>query len=287
MRGSLVLPGRGNATTLACCTMSNVQEGTWGRYLTRRAPSWKRNPLHGGGQQGSHQHIHLPGLPFSNGAARSSRSSHSSDCVCITRFGVGAAGLGATLGLAMLPGNHATHDSTMESYTTSISWRSLEARRNKTGAAMHFLSSSRPPSELGRVFLVPVQPRETVFPARILSRCRDPKTVMSCQTCLRACLLEVLEHILFLCMVQAYEEFNRVGPCRSLLPVSCCNSGREPQQRVWHFGTVIGNQNLLRLFVLPCPPLPLPVSPFRLDLNTVLLYVRTHNSESAPEHVHA
>lgn len=189
MRGSLVLPGRGNATTLVCCTMSDVQEGTWGRYLTRRAPSWKRNPLHGGGQQGSHQHIHLPGLPFSNGAARSSRSSHSSDCVCITRFGVGAAGLGATLGLAMLPSNHATHDSTMESYTTSISWRSLEARRNKTGAAMHFLSSSRPPSELGRVFLVPVQPRETVFPARILSRCRDPR--LSCHArlaCVPACL---------------------------------------------------------------------------------------------------
>lgn len=45
VRGSLVLPGRGNATTLVCCTMSNVQEGTWGRYLTRRAPSWQRNPL--------------------------------------------------------------------------------------------------------------------------------------------------------------------------------------------------------------------------------------------------
>lgn len=143
----LVLPGRGNCyhpATLVCCAMSNVQgwqEGTWGRYLTRRAPSWESNPLHGGGQQGSHQHIHLPGSPFSNGAARSSRCSHSSDCVCITRFGVGAAWLGATLGLAMFPSNHATHDSTMESYTTSISWQSLEGRRNKTGAAMHFLSS--------------------------------------------------------------------------------------------------------------------------------------------------
>lgn len=76
----------------------------------------------------------------------------------------------------MLPSNHAIHDSTMESYTTSISWRSLEGRRNKTGVAMHFLSSSRPLSELGRVFLVSSQPREAVFPARILSCCPDLHT---------------------------------------------------------------------------------------------------------------
>lgn len=69
---------------------------------------------------------------------------------------------------------------------------------------MRFLSCSRPPSELARVFLVPVQPRGTVFPARVLPRCPDDG--------LPDCL-----NILF--SVQAYE-FSRVGPCRSLLPVS-------------------------------------------------------------------
>lgn len=45
---------------------------------------------------------------------------------------------------------------------------------------MHFLSSSRPPSELGRLFLVPVlpvQPRETVFPARILWTPAETRTL--------------------------------------------------------------------------------------------------------------
>lgn len=181
------------------------RKSTWGRYLTaRRAPSWKRNPLHGGGQQGSHQHIHLPGLPFSNGAARSSRCSLSSDCVCITRFGVGAAGLGATLGLAMFPSNHATHDSTMESYTTSISWQSLEGRRNKTGAAMHFLSSFA--AALGTWARVPgARPAErSGLPCSysfLLPRPQDCHARRDCQTCLPACLLEqALEHILFLCL---------------------------------------------------------------------------------------
>lgn len=202
--------------------MSNVQEGTWGRYLTRRAPSWKRNPLHGGGQQGSHQHIHLPGLPFSNGAACSSRCSHSSDCVCITRFGVGAAWLGATLGLAMFPSNHATHDSTMESYTTSISWQSLEERRNKTGAAMHFLSSFA--AALGTWARVPgARPAErSGLPCSYSFLMPRQTPRLSCQTCLPACLKKSsLNTFCFSCVVQAYEEFNRVDPCRSLLPAFC------------------------------------------------------------------
>lgn len=47
--------------------------------------------------------------------------------------------MGATRGLAMLPNNHAIHDNTMGSYTTSISWRSLGRHRNKAVVAHAFL----------------------------------------------------------------------------------------------------------------------------------------------------
>lgn len=122
---------------------------------------------------------------------------------------------------------------------------------------MHFLPSSRPLSELARVFLVSVQPRDAVFPARILSCCPELHTTWTAW-------LKVLEHILF--VVQAYE-FNRVGPCRSLLPVLCCNSGRATRTATtaWHFGTVIGNQNLLRLSVLP--PFTPAIESFLIELH--------------------
>lgn len=132
---------------------------------------------------------------------------------------------------------------------------------------------SRPPSELGRVFLVPVQPREAVFPARILSCCREPKTVMpDLPACQPACLKkEVLERFLFFCVCGA-----GIRGVQSRRPLSIAASRFLLQfwtgtaATAWHFGTVIGNQNLLRLSALTCPPLPLPMSPFRLDLTTTV-----------------
>lgn len=159
----------------------------------------------------------------------------------------------------MLPSNHATHDSTMESYTTSISWRSLEGRRNQTGAAIALLVILA--AALGTWARVPgarVQPGETVFPARILSCRRDPKTPRLPDSSQTACLetsWRVPGHIL--CVVQAgIRVQSRVGPCRSLAShfLAVILDEQPQQQTAWHFGTVIGNQNLLRLSARPPPP---------------------------------
>lgn len=190
----------------------------------------------------------------------------------------GCSWLGATLGLEMLPSNHAIHDSTMESYTTSISRRSLEGQRNKTGAAMHFLSSSRPPSELGRVFLVSVQPEGTAFPARILSCCRDSKTARLP----RDCLLGVPEHILFGVQVRHTSSIAS-APVDRWLPIFL------PQFWTGNAATRATNSMVFRhrhrqsefapFLCPPRPPLPLPMSPFR---QTTRYTYTTHNSEVCP-----
>lgn len=159
----------------------------------------------------------------------------------------------------MLPSNHAIHDNTMGSYTTSISWRSLEGckdggtRPEQPCTSCHLRDRPRnlggcswcpscPPSREKRSSLL-------VFFGLLprLAHCHD-------------CLLEVLEHILFNFVVQVGI---RVQPRR---PLSIAASHRLLQfwtgntARAWHFGTVIGNQNLLRSSALcllplyPCHP---------------------------------
>lgn len=89
---NMVLPGRGKChhDGLLHYVLYHVQAGTWGMYLPLHGRTCSLEPTERaagrGGQEGSHHPIHLPGLPFSNGAAPSSRSSRSSDCVCVTRF---------------------------------------------------------------------------------------------------------------------------------------------------------------------------------------------------------
>lgn len=162
----------------------------------------------------------------------------------------------------MLPSNHATHDSTMESYTTSISWRSLEARRNKTGVAMHFLSSFA--AALGTWARVPgARPAERNGLPCSYSFLLPRLPRLSCQTlpvCLPACSKkEVLEHILFLCVYSA-----GIRGVQSRRPLSIAASRFLLQfwtgttATAWHFGTVIGNQNLLRLSALCPAPLCCP-----------------------------
>lgn len=156
----------------------------------------------------------------------------------------------------MLPSNHAIHDNTMESYTTSISWRSLEGQRNKTGAAMHCLSSSRPLSELARVFLVPVQPRDAVFPARILSCCPDLHTTWTTW-------LKSFEHILFLWC--RHTSSIASAPVDRCFPFSAAILDGQRTQQQQHGISAPSSAIRICSVSLPCPPLPLPLSPFSLN----------------------